>query len=149
MSQIHKELSSGVKSFLDSGDRSFLGVLREMDRNDIAGQATLRYLMQLKHWPFTPDSDFAGLLEHFFGTFAERKPITSEEYQKETFDLIKDAWGYECIIVIPEPVAPKVEKPKAGKKAIKPRMVSESESDDEGESGSRSFKSINQVESNS
>lgn len=146
MSQINVELINGVKAFLDNGDRSFLNLLKEMDRNDIQGQATVRYLMQLKHWPFTPDSDFAELLTHFFAAFPERKAMEPEVYQKTTFDLIKDAWDYECVAVVPEPREPKVEKPKATKRSTKPAMMSESSSDEEGESGSKTFKSINQAE---
>lgn len=145
MAQINGELARGVKAFLENGDRGFLVILQGLDRNDIEGQATVRYLMQLKHWPFTPDSDFSGLLTHFFGAYPERKSLAPEEYQKTTFDLIKDTWDYECVVVVPEPREPKEEKPKVEKRATKPRMQKDS-SDEEGESGSRTFKSINQAE---
>ena len=147
MVQINTELAQGVKAFLDSGDRGFLATMQGLDRNDIEGQATIRYLMQLKHWPFTPDSEFAGLLNHFFGAYPDRKSMTPEDYQKTTFDMIKSAFDYECVVVVPEP-KPEAEakKPNPGKRTSKPRMQSEAESLEEGESGSRTFKSINQSE---
>ena len=149
MVQIQNVLAQGVRDFLDSGDRSFLSTMQDMDRNDIEAQATIRYLMQLKHWPFTPDSDFAGLLERFFGQFPDRKSLAPEEYQKTTFDLIKATWDYECVAVVPEPAAPKAEKkPSPAKRSSKPAMAKD-ESDEEGESGSRTFKSIRQQEAES
>lgn len=147
MVQINSELVGGVKAFLDGGDRGFLATMQGLDRNDIEGQATVRYLMQLKHWPFTPDSDFAGLLDHFFGAYPERKLLTPEEYQKTTFEMIKGAWDYECVVVVPEPREPKAEKPNPGKRAAKPRMQSEADSVEEGETGSRTFKTIREGES--
>lgn len=144
MVQIQNGLAEGVKAFLDNGDRGFLTTMRELDRNSIEGQATIRYLMQLKHWPFTPDSDFAGLLEHFFGTFPERKSLEPAEYQAKTASLIKDAWDYECVVVVPEP-RPEPEEKKPTVKSKKPKTVKDV-AEEEGESGSRTFKSIRQQE---
>lgn len=146
MLQINPQLIEGVNSFKEKADRSFLNLLREMDRNDIQGQATIRYLIQLKHWPFTPDSEFAGLLEHFFGSYEGRKSLSPQEYQNTTFEMIKSAWGYECVLPVVEPKEPVVEKTKSSRKASKPKMVSE-DSLEEGESGSKTFKSINQAAS--
>lgn len=147
MVQIQSELAEGVKAFLDSGDRSFLQTMHGLDRNDIQAQATIRYLMQLKHWPFTPDSDFEGLLDRFFGEYPDRQKLTGPEYQEQTAALIKEAFDYECIVVVPEPAAPKAEKPNPGKRVAKPRMQSEEDSVEEGETGSRTFKSIREGES--
>lgn len=134
---INMSLVSDVKEFLDSGDRSFLTILRTGDRNDIEGQAVVRYLMQLKHWPFTPESDFAEALDHLFGEYPERKKIEPAEYQATTEKMILEAFGYQCIEVKPEPakVEEKVEKPKKAK-------VTKQKSDEEGESGSRTFKRL-------
>jgi hypothetical protein len=144
---IDTKLIEGVETFKDCADRSFLNILRGMDRDDIQGQATIRYLIQIKHWPFTQDSEFAELLEHFFGSYVGRKSLPAEEYQKKTFDMIKDAWNYECVVPVVEPKEPIADKPKAGKRAAKPKMVSENHLDEEGESGSKTFKSINQAAS--
>jgi hypothetical protein len=150
MVQIQSALAEGVKAFLESGDRSFLETMRGLDRQDIEGQATVRYLMQLKHWPFTPDSDFAGLLDHFFGAFPDRKSLSPEEYQAKTFDLIKSTWGYECVVVVPEPrPEPEAKKPAVKSKASKKPLTVKEDSEEEGESGSRTFKSIRQQEAES
>lgn len=149
MAGIQNELAEGVKAFLASGDRAFLSTMQNLDRNSIEGQATIRYLMQLKHWPFTPDSEFEGLLNHFFGHYPDRKSMKAEDYREVTDGLIKDTWGYECVVVVPEPVAPKAEKPNPGKRTSKPRMVSEAQSVEEGESGSRTFKTIREQEADS
>lgn len=149
MVQINSALADGVKAFLASGDRSFLATMQGLDRNDIEAQATVRYLMQLKHWPFTPDSEFEGLLNHFFGTYPDRVQVAPADYQAKTFDLIKNTFDYECVVVVPEPAAPKAEKPNPGKRASKPRMQSEADSvedGEEGETGSRTFKSIREAE---
>lgn len=142
MVMINSELGSGVSRFLESGDRSFLATMQSMDRNSIEAQAVIRYLMQIKHWPFTPDSEFAGLLDHFFAEFPERKKLNPQEYQATTFSLIKDTFGYECVVVVPEP-RPEPEKKPAKKptsKRSKPEMIPEEES--EGASGSKTYKSL-------
>lgn len=152
MVQIQSALAEGVKAFLESGDRSFLETMRGLDRNDIEAQATIRYLMQLKHWPFTPDSDFAGLLDHFFGEFPERARRDPEEYQTKTFDLIKSTWDYECVVVVPTPRPAEEKKPAAKTKpkgSKKPQMVEDTDGEEEGETGSRTFKSIRQQEGES
>jgi len=122
---INSDLAQGVRAFLESGDRGFLETLKALDRNDIQGQAVVRYLMQLKHWPFTPDSDFAGILTHLFAEFPERKKLDPTEYQATTFDLIRDTFDYECVVVVPEAKAPIEKKP--AKPTRKPKKVTESE----------------------
>ena len=146
--QISPQIVTGVKAFLESGDRSFLNELKGLERTDITGQAIVRYLMQLKHWPFTPDSDFAQTLEYFFGHFPERTLLEPAEYQATTFSLIKDAFDYECVVVVPEvrerPAV--VEKP-ARKTSRKPATVPDSHVEEsEGESGSRSFKTLREMD---
>ena len=148
MVQIQNTLVEGVKTFLDSGDRSFLDTMQGLDRNSIEAQATIRYLMQLKHWPLTPDSDFAGLLDRFFGEYPERTKMDAETYRQTTFDMIKSAWQYECIVVLPEPKAEAEDMPKKparGKAAKKSHMVKDDEGE-EGETGSKTFKSIREQE---
>jgi hypothetical protein len=99
--------------------------------------------MQIKHWPFTPGSDFSSALDHLFGEYPGRTKRDPQEYQDTTFAMIKEAFDYECVVVVPEPQEPKPEKkPNPGKRTSKPRMQSEEESVEEGESGSRTFKSI-------
>ena len=146
MAAINLALASDVKEFLDSGDRAFLTHLLMSPRDDIECQAVVRYLMQLKHWPMTPDSDFSKALEHLFGDYPERPKRDAAEYQQLTKDMIQQAFGYECVTIVPE-AKPAVEaKPNPGKRTSKPRMQSEAESLEEGESGSRTFKSIRESE---
>lgn len=145
MVAINGELATGVRLFLESGDRGFTGLLMNMDRNAIEGQAVVRYLMQLKHWPFTPESEFSAALDHLFAEYPGRTKREAQEYQDTTFQLIKETFDYECIVVVPEP-RPEP-KPNPGKVTRRPKMVKESETEggaqDEGESGSRTFKSLN------
>jgi hypothetical protein len=138
----NSSLADDVKEFLDSGDREFVTILRMSPRDDIQAQAVVRYLMQIKHWPFTPDSDFAHALEHLFGDYPERKKVDPVEYKATTEKLILEMFGYQCIEVVPEPapVEEKAEKPKRGKKSVKEKA------DEEGESGSRTFKSLNELD---
>jgi hypothetical protein len=119
---IQAEIVSGVNLFLESGDRGFLTLLKDLERTDIRGQATIRYLMQLEHWPFTPDSEFAGLMNHFFADFPERNHPSPEEYQATTKALIQEAWNYTCQVIVPTPKEP-VEKSET-KKAPAPRKTS-------------------------
>lgn len=125
MVAINSELATGVQLFLQSGDRGFLDTLRAMDRNSIEGQSVVRYLMQLKHWPMTPESDFDGLLNHFFAAYPERKAIEPSEYRDTTFALIKSTFDYECVVVVPEPKAEVEHKPNPGKVTRRPKMVKE------------------------
>jgi hypothetical protein len=133
---INQSLVNDVKEFLDSGDREFLTTLQMGPRDDIEGQAVVRYLMQLKHWPLTPDSDFAKTLDHLFGEYPERKKIEPETYQVTTEKLILDAFNYQCVEVKPEPKPVVEEKPKKTKKSPKEKAA------EEGESGSKTFKPL-------
>jgi hypothetical protein len=145
--QIDSKLAEQVKAFLDGGDRSFLDTLQAMDRNDQSGQAVVRYLMQIKHWPFTADSVFSDLLTHFFADCGERTKVDPVDYKAATAKMIKDAFDYECIEIVAEP-RPEP-KPNPGKVTRRPKMISEAEDtkddSEEGESGSRVFKSINEA----
>lgn len=141
MVAINLSLADDVKEFLDSGDRAFLTHLLMSPRDDIESQAVVRYLMQIKHWPFTPESDFAKALDHLFGEYPGRVKRDPKEYQDTTFALIKETFGYECIVVVPEP-RPEP-KPNPGKVTRRPKMVKEETVEEEGESGSRTFKSLN------
>lgn len=126
MVMINTSLVDEVKGFLDGGDRGFLTRLREAPRDDIESQAVVRYLMQIKHWPFTPDSDFSAVLDHLFAEYPERKKLDPTEYQATTATLIKESFGYECIVVVPEPrpvVEAKAEKTR--KPARKPKTTEE------------------------
>jgi len=142
---IDTSLAKQVNSFLESGDRSFLTALLEMDRNDVSGQAIVRYLMNKRHWPFTPDSDFAQAIQHLFGEYPERIKRAPEEYVKATSELIKQAFDYECVTIVPEPRPEPTPKTKAAPK--KSRKSETVPSEEEGESGSRTFKSIAQTDS--
>lgn len=138
---INPDLSQKVEAFLESGDRSFLQDLLEMDRNNIEGQAVIRYLMNRQHWPLTPESDFATALERLFGEFPERIKRDPVEYIEITSQLIKNSFDYECVVRLPPP--PPVEEKKTTRKRKTPQDKRETE---EGESGSRVFKSINEVD---
>ena len=140
--QISPQIVTGVKSFLEVGDRTFLDEMKGLERADITGQAVVRYLMQLKHWPFTPDGDFAQTLEYFFGHFPERTLLEPSEYQAATFSLIKDAFDYQCITVVPEI---KDRPPAEEKTARKPGCWPKSSEPEEGESGSKTFKTLRDV----
>lgn len=140
---IPSSLTSQVTKFLENGDRSFLETLLSMDRDDIRGQAVVRYLLNRQHWPFTPESDFAQALEHLFGEYPERKKLIPAEYVKTTANLIKEAFDYECVVIVPTP------RPAAEAKASPPRKSRKSPTvpnEDEGVSGSRVFKSINEID---
>lgn len=136
MVQINTSLTSDVKEFLASGDRNFLSHMKASNRNDIECQAVVRYLMQLKHWPLTPESEFAEVMEHLFGEYPERKKRDPKEYQATTFDLIKSSFDYECVEIIPAPAPvttveekPKGRKTKKSTKPIEPEDHHEPESD--------------------
>ena len=140
---INSSLVAEVKEFLDSGDRTFLAHMLERPRDDIEGQAIVRYLMQIKHWPFTPGSEFAEVLEHLFGEYPERQKMEPGEYQATTEKMILEAFGYQCIEVVPEPKPEP--KPNPGKRSKRPQMVPDDEGE-EGETGSKTFKSIREQE---
>lgn len=123
MVAINTALISDVKEFLDNGDRAFLTHLQMSPRDDIESQAVVRYLMQIKHWPFTPDSGFSLALEHLFTDHPERKARDPQEYRETTFALIKASFGYECIEVVAEPKPEPKLNP--GKVTRRPKMVAE------------------------
>jgi len=124
---INSDLAKGVKLFLEAGDRGFLDLLMGLDRNNIEGQAVVRYLIQLKHWPFTPNSGFSEALDHLFAEYPERAKRDPSEYQAVTFSLIKDAFDYECVVVVPTPRPEGVAEKKPKKPTRKPKPVMESE----------------------
>lgn len=134
MVAISHGLATQVRLFLEAGDKSFLSTLAEMDRNNIEGQAVVRYLMQKKHWPFTPESEFSSALTHLFGHYPDRPARDPQEYRDTTFALIKETFDYECIVVVPEPKAETEEKPAKKPAARKPARAanrsSASHSDD-------------------
>ena len=141
---INSNIVAGVKEFLDGGDRSFLSDLLAGPRDNVEGQAVVRYLMQIKHWPFTPGSEFAETLEHLFGEYPERKKMDPEEYRTTTEKMILEAFDYQCIEVVPEPKPEP--KPNPGKRTKRPQMVKDDDGEEEGESGSKTFKSIREQE---
>lgn len=150
MVELNTKLVTEVNAFLEGADRSFISTLAGLERNDIMGQATVRYLMRKGHWPFTPGSEFSGLLDHFFAAYPDKVVVDPVEYQAKTFEIIKNAWGYECeaIIVIPKPVEEKKSNP--GKRSKKPVMEADPDYapggfEEGGETGSRKFKSINEL----
>lgn len=120
MVAISSDLAGKVRLFLEAGDREFLDTLNGMDRNSIEGQAVVRYLMQLKHWPATADSDFSTALDHLFAEYPERAKRSPQEYRDTTFALIKNTFDYECVVVVVE------EAPKAEPVAKKPKAPKES-----------------------
>lgn len=113
--QIRKPLILEVNNFINTGDRSFLKTLKALDRNNIEGQAVIRFLIQKKLWTFVSDSDFSDLLDHFFGYYPERLVTKPESYRQQTFDMIKSAWNYECVVEILESKVEVREKPKEKK----------------------------------
>lgn len=127
MTAINLALVSDVQEFLDNGNKEFLTHLLMSPRDDIESQAVVRYLMQIKHWPFTPESQFAAALDHLFGTYPERAQRDPQEYRDTTFALIKESFGYECVVVVPEPKPEP--KPNPGKVTRRPKMVKEEDSE--------------------
>jgi hypothetical protein len=113
-----------------------------LDINDIQAQATIRYLLQIKHWPLTPDSDFARIMDRFFGEAPGRTKLSGADYQEATAQIIKSTWGYECVAVVP---VVREEKLNPGKPTRRPKMIKDN-AEDEGETGSKTFKSINQLD---
>ena len=134
MVAIREDLTGQVRLFLESGDRSFLHTMMDMDRNSIEAQAVVRYLMQLKHWPFTPGTEFSDVMNRFFAEFPERAKRLPEEYRATTFSLIKDSFDYECIEIVPEPKPQPAEEKKQARKtkpaARKAEHVVEGHDDD-------------------
>lgn len=141
---IPSSLKNQVDNFLENGDRSFLETLLSMERDDITGQAVVRYLMNRQHWPFTPESDFAAALQHLFGHYPERKKLEAPEYLEKTSHLIRSSFDYECVVHVPIAVekAPAREKPTRARA----RKVATVPEDEAGQSGSRVFKSINEID---
>jgi hypothetical protein len=130
--KIDNNLANGVRVFLDSGNRDFLAILHGLEPGSLEAQATIRYLLQLKHWPLTPESDFAGLLEKFFGPNVPKTAESPEAYRTATAAMIQETWNYECVYIAPEPREEKPKKPNPGKRVNKPRMQSENDSVEEG-----------------
>lgn len=127
MTAINLALVGDVKEFLDNGDRKFLTHLLMSPRNDIESQVVVRYLMQIKHWPFTPESEFSKALDRLFGEHPERVQRDPQEYRDTTFALIKESFNYECVFVAPEPKPEP--KPNPGKVTRRPKMVKEEDSE--------------------
>jgi hypothetical protein len=142
MVELNTKLVKEVNAFLKGADRSFIATLSGLERDDIMGHATVRYLMRKGHWPFTPNSEFAEVMDHFFATYPEKKAVDPVEYQSTTFDIIKAAWDYECVPIVIEPTPASEKKPNPGKRSKKPRMEPDPDYNQEGESGSRTFKSL-------
>ena len=72
-----------------------LARLRELDRDDRYGQSVIRYLMKQDRWDFSTGGDHDITMEHLFGQFPERAPMTSKEYLETTRAIVLENWGVE------------------------------------------------------
>jgi hypothetical protein len=124
---INEDLRHQTRALLDGGDKTLLVTLRGLERSDLAGQAVVRYLMQIKHWPMTPGGEAATALEHLFAHHPERAALDPQTYRDETSRMIMEAFNYECVHVEPQP-RPEP-KPNPGKVTRRPRMVREEDTE--------------------
>lgn len=135
-------LTVEIKKVAEGGNPTVaLGLLHEMDRNDIKAKAAIRYLFNVGKWSLEEGSKFAEVLEHHFAKNDGMVEMEPQIYQKVTGEIIKDLWDHEIQVVVIQP-APKAENPKPVRTAKKTRKSVSTDS--EGESGSRTFKSLKQ-----
>lgn len=116
------ELATLVSDVIDGKEPGpLIQALLALDREDIHGQSAIRFLMAKNKWDFTPGESFDKALEHLFGAFEDRKPISSEEYIKTTHDFILETWGVD----LPDPNLKVVSetKPKRPVKKTEPASV--------------------------
>lgn len=149
MSDIQTAIVETVKDFTKEPDGpadEMLDALLAADRNDLTGKSAIRYMMRLGIWRPERNGGFHDAINHFFAHYDGRETMEPEEYQAKTKSLIQEAWGYECAeIVAPAPT--KVEtKPKVKKKPVTRKAETVPEDEEEGESGSRTFKTIREQE---
>ena len=91
------ELKPLVSSVLEGGDAGeLLKALMRLDREDIYGQSTIRFLMLQDKWDFTPKNEQDDAVEHLFGAFEARREQSSADYLKATHDIILELWGFEA-----------------------------------------------------
>lgn len=123
MSRTHEDLIPVVKCVIEGSDPTpLLTALKEMQREDVYGQAIIRYMMALDKWEFTFGSDYDAAMENLFGHFEERVAVKSEDYIRATHHIILSQYGYD----IPAPdykVAPPSDYPKTEKKDKAPRKA--------------------------
>lgn len=122
--------------------------LLALDRDNLTGKSAIRYLMRIGKWRFESNGGFHDAMQHLFGHFEGCQTVEPEVYQAQSTTLIKDLWNYDYVMPIP---APAVEKtPAAKKKPVRSRKaytIPDDEvtgSSEEGVSGSKKFKSINE-----
>lgn len=141
-----RDFASKPQGPSDALTAALLGV----DREDLTARAGVRYLMRVGAWRYEPNGDFNRAMNHLFAHYEGRPAVEPETYQEQTKQIIQDLWGFECvpIVIVPKEAAAKPErKPNPGKVTRRPRMISDDEAaqyNEEGESGSRTFKSINE-----
>lgn len=141
MTDLEDKMITQVSEFVGSGDMTFLETILEMDRTNTTGQSAVRYLMQIGKWRYEQNGDFYKAMEHLFGYYHGRPEIDAKIYQQTTYDIIKNAWGYECVIV--ESPGGSEEPKEPAKKTTKGKRSTRQKSE-EGDSGSKTFKSLNE-----
>lgn len=117
----------------------FLAILFAMDVEDIFPRAVIRYLMNSGGWPLGVKvhntENWSNVIEKFFGVITGGTKFIPDNYLEVTKSIIKDAFDYD----IADPVKVEVEPKKTAKKTAK-------KTTEEGESGSKTFKSIQEME---
>jgi hypothetical protein len=117
-----------------------LTLIREAPQDDEMALATIRYLFVKKAWDLSgryPSKElWSEVLNRFFGP-GNKVPAN---YLESTKTNILNWWGFD----VPDPVVnTQEEKPKAkGKATKKTTKRSKPANDEEGESGSRTFKAL-------
>lgn len=144
----HDILVSQVKAFAadpDSDANDMLESLLVLDREDLLGQASIRYLMRTGAWRYERTGNFHAAINHLFAHFTERVPVEPLAYQEATKAIIQEKWGYECIpIEIKVVERPVVDSKKSVTKPVARRGVRTTATEEASlVSGSKTFQSIN------
>lgn len=122
--------------------------LLSAERTDISAQAAVRYMLRVGAWRSERNGGFHEAMNHLFAHYEERPAVDPTEYQATTKQIIQDNWNYECVPIVIVPRAPKPETEEKAKRkppARKAKAYTEAEeAAEEGVSGSRTYKSINE-----
>jgi len=146
-SQIIKSIKEFNNIRLENWDKAieisetFLSLLAECSVTELFPRSCIRYLFA-NGWPLNinvPNKELWNkVLDRFYSK--EVAKLVSENYISETREMIKELFDFD----IPDPVISIVVKAPAKKATKKAKITKAQPVDEDGESGSKSFKSLSE-----
>lgn len=128
----------------------FLPILLSYEIEDIFPRMCIRYLMVTKCWPagmeVSNKQQWADVLNKFFSTATTGSTYVPVDYLKLTKQMILETFQYEIVELPASAETSKNKKTSKIKKKSMSESIKEIMTSDEGESGSKIFKSISETE---